>query len=284
MTHPASQLPLTTRGQLGPPIVVDTHVHIHDCFHLGPFLDAAARNFNSAIRDHATHRQAAGALMLTEVEGVGVFDSLKTASTDRISQLGDWQVYSTSDPRALLFEKPSAIPLLLIAGRQIRVQAGLEVLALGCLETFTNGMPIETALHRTRECGSLPVLPWGFGKWTLGRGRRIRGLIAGENPDAFCLGDVGGRWRGLSEPGLLADGRSLGYAVLPGSDPLPFPQQVSRAGSSGMVLPISLRLDHPTENLLQSLRRANTDVVTYMDLEKLAPFVQHQLRMQVRKL
>lgn len=284
MTPTSSQLPLTRRSQLGPPIMVDAHVHIHECFHLGQFLDAAARNFTSAIHDHANRQEAAGALLLTEVEGACVFDSLRAASGVLMSQLGDWQAYSTPDPRALLFESPSTLPLLLIAGRQIRVRGRLEVLALGCLDTFPDGMAIEEALRRTRDSSSLPVLPWGFGKWTLSRGRQIRELIVHEDPDALCLGDVGGRWRGLSEPSLLAEGRSRGFAVLPGSDPLPFPGHVGRAGSSGLVLPLALQLDHAAEDLLQSLPQDETGAVTYMELERLGPFVLHQIRMQLRKI
>ena len=284
MNRKPAELPVTDRGGLGPPIVADTHVHIYDCFDLDSFFDAAAHNFETAARDHTADREAAGALLLTEVQGASVFDSLRTASATDLRRLGDWQAYSTPDPRALLFEKPSSIPLLLIAGRQIRVRTGLEVLALGSLEAIANGMAIEDTLEKTRQAGALPVVPWGFGKWTLARGRRIRELIDKEGSDAFCLGDVGGRWRGLSEPALLTQGRSLGYSVLPGSDPLPFPRETRRAGSSGVILPIALDLEHATEDLLSSLRQVDADVATYMELETLGPFVQHQLLMQARKL
>lgn len=284
MISTASQHPVTQRTLLGPPIAVDTHVHIHDCFQLSQFFDAAARNFSLAVRDHESRQGATGALLLTEVEGTSVYDLLWSASDLVMSQLGEWQIYSTPDPRALLFEKPSTLPLMLVAGRQVRVQGGLEVLALGCRENFTDGMAIEAALQRTRDCRSLPVLPWGFGKWTLFRGRRIRELILREDPSAFCLGDVGGRWRGLSEPPLLAEGRSQGFAVLPGSDPLPFSEQVGRAGSSGLVLPHSLRLDRAVEGLLRSLPRTDIGTESFMNLERLGPFVQQQIRMQLRKL
>jgi hypothetical protein len=283
MKRATACLPAADRTSVGPPLVVDTHVHIHECFELGAFMTAAAANFARAIDDLSTTDTAAGALFLTEVEGTSVFDDLSSPSTFNEAQLGDWQPYSTPDPRVLLFEAPASMPILMIAGRQIRTREGLEVLALGCREVIEDGLTIDRALEETHLAGALPIVPWGFGKWTLARGETIRRLIDDRGPEAFCLGDVGGRWQGLPEPSLLVAGRQRGFTILPGSDPLPFAREVARPGSSGVVLPRSASVDGVLEDLLHNLQQTEDESRAYMHLESLGPFIRHQIRMQMRR-
>jgi hypothetical protein len=276
-------LPPAELTSVGPPLIVDTHVHIHECFGLDAFMTAAAANFARAIEDLPAASTAAGALFLTEVEGTSVFEDLSSPSVVNEERLGDWRPYSTPDPRVLLFEAPASMPILMVAGRQIRTREGLEVLALGCREAIEDGLTIDSALEETRLAGALPIIPWGFGKWTLARGDIIRELIATREPEAFCLGDVGGRWKGLAEPSLLVAGRERGFAILPGSDPLPFAREVARPGSSGVVLPRSASVGPILEELLQDLQRPEHDGRAYMNLESLGSFIRHQIRMQMRR-
>ena len=283
MKPPTEPLRPTGHASLGPPLLVDTHVHIHECFDIGEFFDAAAGNLSRAVRDRATRGSAGGVLLLTEVQGSSAFESLRNPSSAIRDQLRDWQISTTPDPRALLCEKRASLPLLIIAGRQIRTREALEVLALGCLETIEDGLEIDEALRRSRQWGALPVIPWGFGKWTASRGQKVRDLITQQATETFCLGDIGGRWRGLSEPSLLAEGREHGYTILPGSDPLPFAREVHRVGSSGIELSIGSRLEDATRDLLARLRRLTPEDRVFLQLESLGPFVRHQLLMQTRR-
>ena len=284
MSLPNARPPMTERQILGSPIVVDCHVHIHDHFDLGRFFDAAAANFTHAAAESSIPGHAAGALLLSEVQGTRFFAVLRDDTDSLQAGLGPWRIFSTPDPRALLIEKTSTMPLLLVAGRQVRTVEGLEVLALGSLSSIPDGGEIQTTIEQVRDAGGLPVIPWGFGKWTLARGRRIRQLIDTAEPEAFCLGDVGGRWIGSKEPALLTEGRCQGFTVLPGSDPLPFGREIARPGSSGMVLPCSLDMGRAVEELLLALRGDLSDARAYMQLESLGIFLQHQILMQVRKL
>jgi hypothetical protein len=283
MKRAPARLPATHRTVVGPPLVVDTHVHIHECFELEAFMTAAAANLARAIGHPAAADTATGALCLTEVEGTSVFDDLSSLSAANEERLGDWRPYSTPDPRVLLFEAPASIPILMVAGRQIRTREGLEVLALGCREAIEDGLTIDRALEETQLAGALPIIPWGFGKWTLDRGDTIRKLIDNRGPEAFCLGDVGGRWKGLPEPSLLVTGRERGFAILPGSDPLPFAREVYRPGSSGVVLPHSASVDRVLEDLLHNLQQTADESRAYMHLESLGLFIRHQIGMQMRR-
>lgn len=284
MSMPVNRHPSTGRSSLGPPILVDSHVHIHAGFDLGRFLDSASENSRRALGGESQTDDASAVLMLTEIQGVDVFAALADGQDSVMRNLGGWQLSSTPDPKALLFEKTSSIPILLVAGRQIRVHTGLEVLALACLGEIADGLEIELVLRKVDDAGALAVIPWGFGKWTLARKRRIQQLIEQGGTELFCLGDVGGRWRGLAEPQLLVRGRRKGFAVLPGSDPLPFPEEVERAGSAGVVIPQSLTLDQATSNLVSLLRRQDPSNSAYLQLQSLPRFLRHQILMQIRRL
>jgi len=173
--------------------------------------------------------------------------------------------------------------LLLISGRQIRTSQGLEILALGCEERIEDGLTLEDTAQAVRKAGALPVLPWGFGKWTFGRQQLVRRVIDGETRASICLGDIGGRWQGSREPRLLATARQRGLPILPGSDPFPFPSQVNAAGSSGLLLPISLDTSNPTAALLRALEQSAASAQRYLQAEDPFTFLWHQMLMQVRK-
>ena len=57
-------------------ILVDTHVHIHRCFDLNAFLDAAAGNFKSAAASVSPGSPNQAVLCLTEAASAIAFDCL----------------------------------------------------------------------------------------------------------------------------------------------------------------------------------------------------------------
>ena len=200
---------------------VDAHVHIHPCFPLEPFFDGALGNFRKAAR--SLDLSATGCLLLTQMAG---------SPWLREAEEGAWTLVSTGEKDSLVARRSTGESLIVVAGRQIVVHERLEVLALGRYVDIPDGLPLDEALLRVRDSGALPVLPWGFGKWS---GRRSA-LVEATSRPAGRRAVPGGQLqpaptrRSAPAPARGGGARSL---VLPGTDPLPFPDM--RAGPARSV-------------------------------------------------
>jgi hypothetical protein len=184
---------------------------------------------------------------------------------------------------SLRLETEDAAPLVLIAGRQIVTAERLEVLALGTLGTFADGLPISTVLDQVADAGALAVLPWGFGKWIGGRGRIIRDLLNSHRASRLFVGDNGGRLSIAPEPSLLMDARQQGIPILPGTDPFPFAEQVRRPLSYGFVLAAHVTGTAPAASIKQALQARRAQPEVFGRCTGVADFVSNQLAMQWRK-
>jgi hypothetical protein len=184
---------------------------------------------------------------------------------------------------SLRLEAENAAPLVLIAGRQIVTAERLEVLALGTLETFVDGLPMRTVLDQVDDAGALAVLPWGFGKWMGGRGRIVRDLLNSPRASRLFVGDNGGRLSVAPEPSLFAGARQQGIPILPGTDPFPFAAQVRRPLSYGFVLAADVTGNAPAASIQQALQSRRTQPEVFGRCAGVADFVGNQLAMQWRK-
>jgi hypothetical protein len=189
--------------------------------------------------------------MLSESRGVDAFGRFRRAIGDAF---GSWRVESTEETCALRLHRDGAC-LLLIAGRQIATAEGLEVLALGCGEQFEDGRPIRDTLERAAALGAIPVLPWGFGKWSFRRRRSVESILRSEWSSSIWLGDNAGRLRYGPRPRLFDLAAKRGMGVLPGSDPLPLHWHLGRAGRRGFLLPGDLNRDRPAAAIREHLTR-----------------------------
>jgi len=70
---------------------------------------------------------------------------------------------------------------------------------------------------------------------------------------------------------------------LPGTDPLPFPHDVSKVGRMGLKVPIDLDPMHPGESLLRALTQVRAPLERFATLEPPLRFVRNQIGMQLRK-
>jgi hypothetical protein len=192
-----------------------------------------------------------------------------------------WSAGRTREAESILVTGPDTVPLVVIGGRQLVTREGVEVLALMTARDFPHGLELADTLRLVRQDGAIAVLPWGFGKWTFERGAAVTSVLRAST-DVF-VGDNGGRWRLLLTPEMFALARSRSIAILPGSDPLPFPSQVNRAGAFGFVVPRAIDLDHPSRDLRHWLRSQTAQPRSYGRLESAVPFVLNQVRMQWRK-
>lgn len=270
------------RRPLGPPVLVDAHAHLHQRFEVVSFLAAAESNFRRAAVAAETDGPAVGLLVLTAGRNEWSWSGLATFAAGRDDDA--WTCLQTREEVSLLVEHAGDIKLILVAGRQLRTAEALEVLALGCNRELPDGLPIGDTLETVRASGALPVVPWGFGKWWGRRGRLLASLLEKEPPAGFFLGDNGGRPRSFAPPGALETARRAGIRDLPGSDPLPFAGEITRAGSRGFILPTPLDRGTPADDLLSRLRDPDFHPETYGGGERLLPFAFKQLGMQLRKI
>jgi hypothetical protein len=215
-----------------PSAAIDAHVHLHRPASALDDLDQAWRNMAGLRR--AGHVPV---LMLAEPSGSEVFTGL----ADHLSPC--------AEPDALWYEADGA-RMLIVAGRQIISEEGLEILALAYRGPVDDGRPASTIVAELSARDAVVVLPWGAGKWLGERGRLIGRLR--RQGRTLLLGDNGGRPAWWLAP-LLAGTRTLS-----GSDPLPLPGSARRIGSFGTVVEASLSLDHPVRDLKAAVRNPAT--------------------------
>jgi hypothetical protein len=261
-------------------VLVDAHVHLHPCFPCERFLDAAAANLARAGKDLRDVRDLVGCLMLTESNGVDRFAQL----ADRRPETGFWEIASTDEDVSLMATKSGSFPLFLIAGRQIATSERLELLALGTRALFPDRAPLRTALAAVAASGAIPVVPWGFGKWTGRRGRLVADLFTDSLGFRLYAGDNGGRPAGSRRPSLLAVAERHGKLVLPGSDPLLFPDEVAKVGRHGFVAIFDFDRRRPLSSLRRWLERQERSPASYGQLERFWTFARRQMGMQFRRL
>ena len=271
-----------------PRLRVDTHVHMHSCFEQDRFFAAAADNLD--LRPGNGDR-ISGVLCLTETSEADWFGECRIRVSQESSSASwpgsdrhadRWTLRATDEPNTVVAADASGRTMAIVAGRQIVTGEGLEVLALGLAGPFADGQPTRAVLEQAATAGAIPVLPWGFGKWTGRRGRLVREIIA-EPPCAFFLGDNGGRLSIMAEPPEFALGQTYGMRILPGTDPFPFSWDVGRVGSYGIEWDETLDARSPFRGLCLLLADASRTPRSYGRLERLPAFVRNQIAIQLRK-
>lgn len=277
---PAGSAPQGGGGDRVVPILNDGHVHFHGCFDLDRFFGTAHANFERAIRRRALPADSLRCLWLTENRSDHFFRAWIAGEASGTRR--GWRFTAGADSESLVARHDEGPAILVMPGRQVRSREGLEVLALGTARDFADGLPFETALREVMDSEAVAVVPWGFGKWWLRRGALVARALELGSPGRLFLGDNGGRLAPSLRPRLFAIARRHGIAVLPGSDPLPFPREVERVASYGFVLEAAVDPARPGESLRQALRTVVEDPPTFGSRAGLLPFVRSQLAMQRR--
>ena len=252
------------------PLKVDAHVHVHPNFDLEISLNAAARRMDLSL-DAPT-----GILLLTEMADVDRFSELR-------GQVGRWKFTAYDEPESTWGFDDMGRCLLVVAGRQIVTEEGLEVHAFGTRAPFPDGAPLEETLKHLSDAGILAALPWGFGKWSGSRGEIVARLAGNAPPPGLFLADSGARMRGARRPRSFEDAEANGWVVLAGTDPLPLDGQDDDVGRYGMEAPIILNGRRPYAGLATWLRGLKHSPKTYGMLQSPMRFAGSQVTMQLRK-
>jgi hypothetical protein len=249
-------------------VAVDAHVHLYEPVRALETLAQAAQNVR---RRSGLGR---GALLLTESAGYRVFDQLAASATP------GGPIEATSETNALWF-RDAAADLLIIAGRQLVSDEGVEILALGERTPAPDGGALEEMVDGLLARDLLVVAPWGVGKW-LGRRKGLVQNLVETRP--VHLGDNGGRPAIWSSP-LFEVARRRGLNVLPGSDVLPIRGRATGVGGFGVIVQTAWDATKPAHALLSVLNNPATEMRRYGDPRSVPAFVadQAQLRLQKRR-
>jgi hypothetical protein len=271
--------------------LVDAHVHYHPEFGWGRFLEGALENTARIARGAPTvGTLTATCLLMADPEGVDSLRNLVDSSDDAPDDAPapGWHL-EVLEGGAVSVDSPDPGPhLLLLPGRQVRTRERLELLALDCTLSIPDGLSLEETAIAAREGGAVSVLPWGFGKWSLGRGRVVSDLLDSARDLGLHVGDNGNRPGTSPCPRLLGRARREGILDLPGSDPLPFPDHARRAASYGFVLPGDPDPSRPGAGIRDGLRHFSAigESPPAVDAGRRGPlaFAGDQLRMQLRRV
>lgn len=263
--------------------LVDAHVHYHPCFGWDRFLAGAADHLDRAAARRPGDEVTAGCLLFVHVAGEPTLVRLRTRGAEGDRTLpARWTLRETAEDTAIRLERTDGAPLLLVQGRQVATREGLEVLALACGRSIPDGLDLEATVDAALEAGAVAVIPWGFGKWWLRRGRILGHLLGSARGDRVHLGDNGNRPARGPTPAPFRAARERGRLILPGSDPLPFDHHARRALSYGFWMTGELDPDRPGASLRAWLRTDPPCPRPVGRLRGTFGFVADQLRMQLR--
>jgi len=260
-------------------MLVDGHVHLHTCFGVEAFLEAALSNFEAARRELG-EPDAIACLLFSESSWSHYFVAFTRGLLERT--VPGWRVDSTSEDCSIVACKNGAAPLVFISGRQIVTAERLEVLALGTVREYPDGLPFREALDLAVASGAIPVVPWGFGKWTGARGRAVEEALRSSRAGEIFLGDNGGRPAVAPTPRLFEVARATGVPILPGSDPLPLPGEVGKPGRVGFVLEGPVDTQRPSASI-RALLSARSQPRRFGRNERLTTFVVRQAALRLRR-
>lgn len=254
-------------------ILIDSHVHIYDCFDIDTFLASAWQNFSTQASQVGAQATFTAVLLLTESKQHNWFQTLSDTVGETLSPASPWTVLATAEPYSLKAVDHQGRTIYLIAGRQIVTAEKLEVLALICDRTFPDGRSTEATIADIQAAGGIAVLPWGMGKWVGERGQLVTRLLHQKHLSPLFLGDNSGRPGFWAKPSYFAQAEQ---PILLGTDPLPLKAEAHRPGKFGLMLVGILNENEPGKSLRTQLLNPAVHWQPYGHLENPWQFVRNQ--------
>ncbi|MGA3085683.1 MAG: hypothetical protein ABSE95_12955 [Thermodesulfobacteriota bacterium] len=248
-------------------ILADAHVHIYQGFSLETLLSEAFENFKKVVSRKGLRRPWVPFLLLTETKSENWFSVLsKSAAGNKAFSpegIGRWSFQNTHEDCSLYGQLNEDEGFFLIAGRQIKAEGNLEVLALGSVESFEEGRPVKELIQTIHKRGAIAVIPWGAGKWLGTRGRTIKNLFQNQEVPPFFLGDTRNRPVFWPKSSIFRQAERKGLKTLTGSDPLPLLSHQKVPGSYGFRLTGEINSDYPFKSIKKLLLDPKISVVPY---------------------
>ncbi len=221
-------------------LMIDSHVHIYDCYDLESFFQNAITNldyFNNNKNNtdgSVSNIPYARVLLLTEGKSNDFFSQWRAEGT--FPNQSGFRFVGTKEETSLVLTQNGVPQCYILRGRQIVTQESLEVLSVCSSQNILDGLPTATVINRLIEKEEPAVLAWGFGKWLFKRARVVQRLIETYRTPYLFLGDNSGRPTFWSFPRLFKQAQTLHIPLLSGSDPLPFPAEITKVGTFGFTI------------------------------------------------
>ena len=259
-------------------LLIDSHVHIHDCYNLDKYFESVFYNFSNA--PESKNENWLGFLLLTEIKGNNYFNKLFNDFELNVSN--EFKFFKTAENESVLVQDKNGKKIFIVAGKQIIARNGIEVLALCTNNDFENGNDLKITISEIIKSGGIPVLPWGVGKWLGKREKILKNFIESSN-EKFFLGDNSGRPVFWTEPEIFKLGKLKGHFVLPGTDSLPISTEQNKIASYGFSINNNVDEKYPANELKGLLLNLKHQPITFGNLESPVKFFKNQILMQVNK-
>lgn len=234
-------------------VVADTHLHLYPCYDLARAMSCLGTNLKELAG-----RDAVGLGFLAERHDCNSFSCL--VSREMKTEGAAPNIRPDTGGEALVVEEENGGRLYLFPGRQIVTAERIEILALATSVGFPDGLPAVEAIERTLGEGGVPVLAWAPGKWFFGRRKVVAKLLERFEPAALLIGDSSLRPTVWPEPLLMRHARHLGFQVVAGSDPLPFPGEEAMMGAYATALEGEFDPSRPLASARELLRGGRNPV------------------------
>lgn len=219
-------------------IYIDSHIHLYSKAEVDTFLGTILKNIDHSV-------PGSRVLFLTESQGLNFFNEFT-------SNEYQWNFKINKEKISLTATSPSQEKIVILKGKQLTTKENLEVLSVGCSEV-ENYLTLQSTVTEILNKGGIPIIPWGFGKWWGTRGKLLNDFLLTTEHNCFFLGDNSGRPKFLPYPVQFKIAAKKGIKILPGSDPLPIPNDYKLAGTYGFILDEELNEDSPAEHIKQLL-------------------------------
>ncbi len=265
-------------------IIIDTHVHLYAVYNMAFFFDCAYKNFEVVTRHQANSSSGQFVLMLTETTRHNWFSETTTRlKAEKVVIFDRWSIQKTNDKNCICAVSNTNEKLFIIKGYQIVTKENLEVLALGLDARIADGLALEQTIAQVLRVGSMPVLPWGVGKWLGKRGRIINNLLNSDIASQIALGDNGGRPGIFPVPEQFTTAEQLGIPIFPGTDPLPLASEEKKVGRCCLVYQKELDDQPISHQVIQLLKNREIEFKKKIVLENNFRFLVNQLLLRWQK-
>lgn len=234
--------------------VIDTHAHLYSCYDIGRFLECSWRNLEQFSPSSTK------AIILTERMSERYFE--RAVST---GHLGLYPIERTQELISVRVQLAPHKELWVISGKQYNSIEGLEILALGAVENIQDKQPATDLILEISRSGSIAVIPWSFGKWTLSRKKLVTDLINNTSLH-FCLGDIFGRPKVIGSEKIFEGAKIYGRQILSGTDTLPMSGEETHACSLCTEFSSPFDPSFPFQSLKNAMGQTSREVGDRQDL------------------
>ncbi len=220
-------------------LIADTHVHFYPCYNPQIALDTLRTNL-AGMNDGAV----CGA-MLAERHDCHFFKEFRESTLPQLRR----QVQAQCQDNFILLREKGWPDLYIFPGRQVITRERIEILSLTSDTFIPDGLPAQDVLSKIRSANGLPAISWAPGKWFFRRKKVVKDLLDSNKPGTLLVGDTTLRPVGWLQPVLMRYASNKGFAIVAGSDPLPFTGEEKNMGRYAVRLENDFDLGNPVESI-----------------------------------